>query len=278
MIKILSAAIVLLVLLAACAPPVTDTELPATDTPGPQPSDARPEPKQDEVVRGLAPVDEIEILMLESFPVQVNVIVRGYLPDACTELDEITQAHAGDLFNLTLTTVRPKDLACAEVISPYQEVIALEVVGLDAGVYSVDANGVSDTFELQVDNKLPGDDDSFVSPSPGTDPGETEKTTMIIGTAPVERIKVEVVGSDPLQAQAVVVGYLPDGCTELGEVIQEWHGDTLSVTLTSRRPEGMACITMITPFEEVIPLEVSGLAAGTYAVEVNSITATLTIP
>ncbi|HZJ35859.1 MAG TPA: hypothetical protein VFD29_04465, partial [Gillisia sp.] len=37
---------------------------------------------------GLAPVDEIDILILESFPVQINVIARGNLPDPCTEISE----------------------------------------------------------------------------------------------------------------------------------------------------------------------------------------------
>ena len=38
---------------------------------------------------GLALVDEIDILILESFPVQINVIARGNLPDPCTEISEV---------------------------------------------------------------------------------------------------------------------------------------------------------------------------------------------
>ncbi|GAH56872.1 unnamed protein product, partial [marine sediment metagenome] len=38
---------------------------------------------------GLASVDEIDILILESFPVQINVIARGNLPDPCTEISEV---------------------------------------------------------------------------------------------------------------------------------------------------------------------------------------------
>ena len=37
----------------------------------------------------LAPVEEIEIVILESFPVQVHVIARGNLPDPCTEISEV---------------------------------------------------------------------------------------------------------------------------------------------------------------------------------------------
>ncbi|MCA9900330.1 MAG: hypothetical protein KC433_19200, partial [Anaerolineales bacterium] len=37
-----------------------------------------------------ASVDSIEILILESFPVQVNVRARGDLPDGCTTIDNVT--------------------------------------------------------------------------------------------------------------------------------------------------------------------------------------------
>ena len=37
---------------------------------------------------GLASVDEIDIFILESFPVQVQVIASGNLPDPCTEISE----------------------------------------------------------------------------------------------------------------------------------------------------------------------------------------------
>ena len=42
------------------------------------------EPEQD-----LANVTEIDILILESFPVQVHVVAKGYLPNPCTQIDEI---------------------------------------------------------------------------------------------------------------------------------------------------------------------------------------------
>ena len=46
----------------------------------------------------LAPVEEIEIVILESFPVQVHVIARGNLPDPCTEVSEVLQEREGNTF------------------------------------------------------------------------------------------------------------------------------------------------------------------------------------
>ena len=102
---------------------------------------------------GLASVDEIDILILESFPVQINVIARGNLPDPCTEISEVLQEREGDTFFITIKTYRPPGL-CIQVLAPFKEIIPLEVYGLPAGTYSVDVNGIQDTFDLEVDNIL----------------------------------------------------------------------------------------------------------------------------
>jgi len=103
-------------------------------------------------VAGEAAVESINILILESFPVQVNVVARGNLPDGCTTIDQVLQEREGDTFTVTITTVRPEGVACTQALTPFEETISLEVYGLPAGVYTVTVNGVSDTFELTVDN------------------------------------------------------------------------------------------------------------------------------
>jgi len=100
---------------------------------------------------GLASVDEIDILILESFPVQINVIARGNLPDPCTEISEVLQEREGNTFFATIKTYRSPGL-CIQVIAPFEEIIPLEVYGLPAGTYTVDVNGVQATFGLEVDN------------------------------------------------------------------------------------------------------------------------------
>jgi hypothetical protein len=132
-------------LLAACGP---------TATPAPMP--AEPKPTSEEVIQRQAVVEEIDIQILESFPVQVHVLARGYLPDGCTEIDEIEQARSGQAFQVTITTVRPADALCTEAIVPFEEVIALDVLGLKAGTYTVDVNGATGSFELAVDNEPAG--------------------------------------------------------------------------------------------------------------------------
>jgi len=99
-----------------------------------------------------ANVKNIKIMLLESFPVQVNVVAKGLHSDSCTKVDKITTRREENTFFVSITSSRPVDAICAQVITPFEEVIALDVVGLKAGVYTVDVNGVRDTFELPIDN------------------------------------------------------------------------------------------------------------------------------
>lgn len=93
-----------------------------------------------EVLRRLAQVEELELMILKSFPVQVRATVTGTLPDACTEIDEVSQEREGSELRVTITTRRPADALCAQVIGHFQETVALEVHGLPAGTYEVVVN------------------------------------------------------------------------------------------------------------------------------------------
>ncbi len=115
-----------------------------------------PEPAATEsrIITTEAMVEDIEIRLLESFPIQVHVVARGNLPDGCTEIAEVTEEREGNTFRVTITTSRPADKMCAQMLVPFEEVIRLDVVGLSAGMYTVDVNGVSDTFEFTMDNAM----------------------------------------------------------------------------------------------------------------------------
>ncbi len=132
------ALVVVAVWAVACGPTVEPTATP-TQTEG--------------VLRGLAPVDAIDVLILESFPVQVHVRVTGNLPDGCTTLGEITQERQGTAFSVEVGTMRPAGAMCTEALVPFQTTVALDVLGLKAGTYTVTVNGVSGTFTLSIDNQ-----------------------------------------------------------------------------------------------------------------------------
>ena len=103
---------------------------------------------------GRAQIDEVNIQILESFPVQVEVLNRGSLPDSCTEMAQLNRPFDDDenVFWVEVTTVRAKEDSCAQVVVPFEELVSLDVYGLPAGTYTVDVNGVRGTFTLAVDN------------------------------------------------------------------------------------------------------------------------------
>lgn len=108
-------------------------------------------------IRGDAVVESIDLLIMESFPVQVSASAIGYLPDGCTEIDEenITVERNGNVFNVSIQTLRPKEAMCTQEIVPFEQRVELDVYGLEKGNYIVNINGVEGTFNLATDNIIP---------------------------------------------------------------------------------------------------------------------------
>ncbi len=50
---------------------------------------------------------------------------------------------------LRITTERPADAVCADIITEFEQIIPLDVHNLPAGTYLVDANGLRKTFTLK---------------------------------------------------------------------------------------------------------------------------------
>jgi uncharacterized protein YraI len=125
-----------MLLLASCAPGVATPSPIVTEEPGIP-------------VTGLALVQRVEIQILDSNPIQVNAIVRGELPDTgCTTIASVEQALEGNTFKLRLITTTDPVTLCAQALTPFEQVVPLDVSNLLAGPYVVNANGVVQAFEL----------------------------------------------------------------------------------------------------------------------------------
>lgn len=170
--------LLLFLALAACSPAggepgVSDT--PATETPdldefvSSDDPTATPVPVEtidpENAIVNEAQIETLDILILESFPVQVLVHVTGYLGDGCTALGDIQTTQEGNTFLISITSLRPAGALCTQQLVSFDENIALDVVGLAAGTYTVSVNGVTDTFTLDIDNvpQLPGTEDGPTS-------------------------------------------------------------------------------------------------------------------
>ncbi|MGC9346661.1 MAG: hypothetical protein ACP5JG_00870 [Anaerolineae bacterium] len=118
-----------------------------------------PEPPSGDVSGGRAYVDDLQLLIMESFPVQVRAVITGQLSDGCTEVQETRVEYdaASQTFRLHIETYRDPEKMCTQALVPFEESVSLDVEGLSAGTYTVEIQDETATFELAVDNVLPED-------------------------------------------------------------------------------------------------------------------------
>ena len=134
------------------APPASDTVAPSDGeaTPVPAPTEDASEPS---APGGAAFVESLDVMLLESFPLQVRVAVAGQLSDPCTELAEPRVRRDGNSFHVELPTVRREGM-CAQVLVPFETTVPLDVHGLPKGTYQVVAGDRTATFTFERDNVL----------------------------------------------------------------------------------------------------------------------------
>ncbi|MCK5877744.1 MAG: hypothetical protein KAG43_08915 [Candidatus Marithrix sp.] len=96
-------------------------------------------------------VEDIGILMTELFPIEVNIIATGKLPNGCTTIDQITEDKKGDTLILKIIA-KPKKPCSNQAQPNFAEVIPLDVDGLTSGLYKIQVNNKIDSFELAMDN------------------------------------------------------------------------------------------------------------------------------
>lgn len=103
--------------------------------------------------RNLVVVDSVDVLILESFPVQVWVAISGSKSVPCVELETPAVSRKGSLFTVVLaeTQLAPVEF-CIDIIGQFETSVALDVLGLEAGTYMVRVNGMEAEFTLDIDN------------------------------------------------------------------------------------------------------------------------------
>jgi inhibitor of cysteine peptidase len=129
-------------LFGACGPRLSAPAPGVTVTPG------------EDVVYGEALVEDVSIVFLESFPLQVRAAVSGYLPNPCSWVDQVTVDRVGQQFNVSILRGSNAGEICIQVEEAFEESIPLDVYGLPAGDYTIDVNGVRATFTFTQDNIL----------------------------------------------------------------------------------------------------------------------------
>lgn len=80
--------------------------------------------------------------------VPVEVLVKGSLPDACTELHDVTQERFGHIIDVRLQTRRPQGAVCATVIRPFRFYLKLEGM-YGPGSYTLKLNNRNYPFSVR---------------------------------------------------------------------------------------------------------------------------------
>jgi hypothetical protein len=167
MTKILFSLSLMMILLVACStqPPVEPTpdESPASypppspaeptqaaypgpddpvssDSPSAYPSPLEPLPGEEDMDRGQVFVDDTQLLVMESFPPQYLLQVRGSLPTPCHNLRaNISGPDAQNRIIVEAFSLVDPQVTCIQVLEPFQT--GFNLGSLPQGVYTVLLNG-----------------------------------------------------------------------------------------------------------------------------------------
>ena len=95
--------------------------------------------------------------------------------------------------------------------------------------------------------------------------------------ATVTSVEVTATGNAAPTYTAVATGYFPDTCTQMGRTTQKAVRTTIKITIFTQQMSSANCVPESVPFEERVRLDVRGLSAGSYAVDINGATTSFTL-
>lgn len=95
---------------------------------------------------GALGIKDVQVAVLLSYPAKILLHVTGEAPDACTDIDRVTQSRNGADVIVTITTRREGE-ACAQVVKRVTRDLLLEG-SFAPGSYVVRVNGVERRFTV----------------------------------------------------------------------------------------------------------------------------------
>jgi hypothetical protein len=142
--KTLTTLSILLLILSACAglPATPDPGQPVVDEPGtPPPADPfSPQNGDAALIEGPVYLDSLELLTLESYPLQFVLVLKGSLPTPCHQL-RLTVAPPDEAGRIAVRaySLADPETACIAVLEPFEA--SLPLGSFPAGHYQIVVNG-----------------------------------------------------------------------------------------------------------------------------------------
>jgi len=186
--------------------------MPDPTGPAGDPPPSLPEDQGYETVEVLAPIESVQIMVLESFPEQYVVQVISGLPSGCAAFSHSEVSQDGSEINIEIYNTIPSPEQ-AGVIS------CLAIYGLHDENVALGSDFDRDTrYTITVNNEAAGYFKAGVSGTRPTDPIRIDdgKSGFVVEPAPVEGLEI-IIGEDSrdqVTYYAHVIWGLRDGCVE----------------------------------------------------------------
>lgn len=104
-------------------------------------------PGQPGAVRGPVYLDSVEVLLLESYPVQVRASIVGSLPTPCHQLAwKLSDPDAAGRIVLDVYSTADADAVCTQVLEPFEQ--SINIGSFTGGSYVLVVNGVEYPFTI----------------------------------------------------------------------------------------------------------------------------------
>jgi len=103
-----------------------------------------------------APIEQVKLVITNSFPIQVFLNVQGTFTSGCGDLGQINQRLISNRFEVTIHAEFPDAPLCTQQVRAFEKNIPLSVYDLSAGSYEYSINGGDyvGTFTLTQDNRF----------------------------------------------------------------------------------------------------------------------------
>jgi hypothetical protein len=96
----------------------------------------------------LAPIHEVDVRFMESFPVQVGVYIKLGLSDGCTTFRDAVVRQEGNTIKIEVTAQRPKDKICTAVYTFFEKNLNIGSDFIPGNTYTLEVNDYTTSFQI----------------------------------------------------------------------------------------------------------------------------------
>lgn len=95
-----------------------------------------------------APIDDVRVVIRESSPPQVSLIIKAGLPSGCAQRESHSISRNGDTFTVRVVNSMPTgEVACTMIYGTYELTLDLGRDFRAGGTYTVNVNDKTTTFK-----------------------------------------------------------------------------------------------------------------------------------